>query len=977
MHRALLVSFSLLLGCACALAASPQEELQAAAAQQELADAAWRRGDLAQAEALSKAALAVCERLAPDGLAVATGLNLLGNVVRRRGDLEAAEALGTRALEIRQRLAPDSLDEAASLALLGRIAQARRDFAAAERFFQRQEELAVKAAPGGLEEAAAVYNLAATQKLRGDLETAEAGFRRALAIQEKLAPGGLDMAQSLHQLGAVLSRQGDLATAETLVHRSLAIYEEAAPESLDLAAVLNGLATIAAKRGNLELAENAFRRALAMQDRLAPGGLDRATYLNNLGSVLYKRGDLAAAEAHFRGALAVYEKLRPDSLDVATELANLSNVAEDNGHVDAAETYARRAVAIAEKLAPDSLDLAENLNAAGHAALARGDLDRARDDFERDLEISEKLAPDTLTVAVSLADLAMVHERRGDTSAAEALLVRSAGIQERLSPESSEQAWALHELGSIWLKTGRGDKAREAFRRAVAILEDQISRLGGSVESQADFRAQNHNFYWDLEELLVRQGQPEEAFQALERSRARGLLAMMAERDLVFSSDLPEAIRRDRWRIAAGYDRTRQELAEIHPGEDPGRVETLNAELRRLHADAAEVEARIRREAPKLAALQYPQPLDFRTAQQALEPGTVMLSYSVGPERTHLFVVTPGAPVAAAEIAGGEADWQREIAKLRTLIEESRPAGGLGAARRQTLEALGRRLYARLLGPAEAAIARGERLLILPDGPLHALPWAALVRQGKSRQYLIEWRPFQIAASATVYAELKALRREPGRAEERQPALVAFGDPAGGKASGTAARSGAAPRLPAGRAEVERIAGLFAPDAKVYLGPQATEEQARAIGRGARYVHFATHGLLDERCPLSSGLALAPPAKGADDGVLQAWEIFEGLRLDADLVVLSTCESGLGKELPGEGLLGLTRAFQYAGARAVAASLWRVADRSTQDLMVRFYRHLKGLQPAHTALRAAQVEMIRSGSPPFDWAAFEIFGDGG
>jgi CHAT domain-containing protein/Tfp pilus assembly protein PilF len=983
MRRALVVPFFLFLGCASALAASPEKELQDAAAQQALAEAAWRRGDLAQAEALAKAALAVCERLAPDGLEVAASLNLLGNVARRRGDLEAAAALGTRALKIRQRLAPDSSDEAASWQLLGRLAQARGDADEAERCFLRQKEIAAQRAPGGLEEASSIYHLASVKKLRGDLEGAAAGLRSALEIQERLAPGGQEVAQSLNQLGVVLTELGDLAAAEALIRRSLAIYEKLAPESLDVGIVLNGLSTVAAKRGNLELAEGSLRRAIAIQERLAPGGLEVAAYLNNLGAVLYQRGDLEAAEAHYRGALAIYEKLSPDSLDVAMELANLSNVAEDRGALDAAETYAQRAVRIAEQRAPDSLDLAENLNTAGHAALARGDLDRARAYFERDLQLSQKLAPDTLTVAVSLSDLSMVLVRRGDLAAAEAALERGAAIQERLAPESSERAWTQHELGSIRLKTGRCEEAREAFRRAVAILEAQIGRLGGSVESQADFRAQNHNFYWDLEALLVRQGRPEEAFQVLERSRARGLLALLAERDLVFSSDLPEEIRRDRWRIAAGYDRVRQELAEVDPGENTGRIEALNAELRRLHAEAAEVEARIRREAPKLAALQYPQPLDFRAAQQALEPGTVMLSYSVGTERTHLFIVTPGAPIAAMEIPGGEADWQREVAKLRALIEASRPAGGLGAARRQTLESLSRRLYERLLGPAEAAIGHGERLLILPDGPLHALPWAALVRKSKSRQYLIEWRPFQIAASATVYAELRTLRREPGRA---QLSLVAFGDPAGpssrgpssrDRTSGAAARSSADPRLPAGRAEVERIAHLFAPDTKVYLGRQATEEQARTIGRGARYVHFATHGRLDERCPLSSGLALASSTGGPDDGILQAWEIFEGLRLDADLVVLSTCESGLGKELPGEGLLGLTRAFQYAGARAVAASLWRVADRSTQDLMVRFYRHLKNGEPAGPALRAAQTEMIRSGSPPFDWAAFEIFGDGG
>ena len=169
----------------------------------------------------------------------------------------------------------------------------------------------------------------------------------------------------------------------------------------------------------------------------------------------------------------------------------------------------------------------------------------------------------------------------------------------------------------------------------------------------------------------------------------------------------------------------------------------------------------------------------------------------------------------------------------------------------------------------------------------------------------------------------------------------------------------------------------------MYLGAEATEERALSLGPEIRYLHFATHGVVDERLPLNSALVLAPPREPATahpNGLLQAWEIFERLRIDADLVVLSACGSALGEEVGGEGLIGLTRAFQYAGARSVVASLWSVVDEATADLMVRFYRNLRAGQPKAEALRAAQVEGIRSrddpaDAAPFFWAAFQVYGD--
>ena len=206
--------------------------------------------------------------------------------------------------------------------------------------------------------------------------------------------------------------------------------------------------------------------------------------------------------------------------------------------------------------------------------------------------------------------------------------------------------------------------------------------------------------------------------------------------------------------------------------------------------------------------------------------------------------------------------------------------------------------------------------------------------------------------------------------------LVAFGDPRPEDAAADGAWS-----LPSSRSEVEGIAALFGTRAVTYLGDQATERRAKTGLAGFSHVHFACHGTLDEQFPLHSALLLSEPddiRDGDENGRLQVWEIFEDVRIDADLVVLSACHSGLGQERGGEGLMGLTRAFQYAGARSVVASLWRVSDQATADLMLGFYRHLKEGRTKAEALRAAQVELITAGrtaARPLHWAAFAVFGD--
>ena len=489
----------------------------------------------------------------------------------------------------------------------------------------------------------------------------------------------------------------------------------------------------------------------------------------------------------------------------------------------------------------------------------------------------------------------------------------------------------------------------------------------------------------DLEDALLAQKHPEDAYQVTERYRARSLLQMLAERDLTFAGDVSPDLQRARKESAAEYDRVQAQIAGLNPTKNQKQIGELLAQLRELTAQRGQIADRIKKASPRFALLQYPEPLDLTATRQILDPGTLLLSYSVFDENAVLFVVQPAGSnpgFSAFTLPIKEKQLRAKIQELRRLIALHRPEDA------RTFSAQSRQLYDLLLKPAESLIRDSERLLVVPDGPLQVLPFAALRRN--ENQYLVEWKPLHTVVSATIYAELKKMRPTAGgKAIE----LAAFGD-ARVPAVRTTALEGSANRdlqfafergftfdwLPFSRQEVVDIAALFPGRNQTHLGADATEEHAKALGTSIRYIHFATHGLLDERLPLNSALVLTVPEKlqeGEDNGLLQAWEIFDQMRLDADLVTLSACNTGLGLEMNGEGLIGLTRAFQYAGAHSVLASLWSVDDFRTMELMKLFYHELRRGKTKDEALRAAQLYMLRSqpSAAPFYWAAFSLSGD--
>lgn len=848
----------------------------------------------------------------------------------RVGAFATAQPACERALALREALG-QPLAAAEIEYRLAWLAGRRGDPREEERRFRHLVERLEELAPGCLLQARSLHNLAKARATQDDLTEAFAHARRALELAIARAPGGLDHQASVQLLGIFHWFAEEWEAAEARLGEALAMLQAIDPEHEDVANVLNNLGIVASDRGDLTSAEEYYRRSLAVRERVAPDPLQASRTLNNLANLALVRGDFATAVRLERRVLALRQSLAPDSIDVATALLNLGSNLVEAGEPVEGERHLGAALDLQRRHVPGSRDVAMSL-------LALAELERSRDaaapaevHLDEALAITGRTAPASVLEARILREVGELRAAAGAAPEAERHLRRSTSLLESLVPGTLQHALSLHALGRLQRAAGRREEALASLTAAARALETQLGTLGGSDEVRARFRESWRHIHRDLVDLLRELGRPEEAFEELERSRARAFLLLLRAREV--------------------------------------EVET----------------------APRLGTLAAT--LDLGAARRALGPTRAAISYAVDEETTHAWVIAPDGELHHRDLGVGAAELRDLVDRFRLLCEAPAAAG--------EPEHLGARLYDLLLAPAEEELAAAERLLIVPDGPLHHLPFAALVRRGEEGviRHLVEWKPIQLAASLTTWAELQNREDAPGRR------FVAFADPEPGGAADSrdAAGNGQGPRLarlPRGRAEATSAAELFAPDAVVLAGRAATETAAKRVGREARFVHFATHAYVDPLSPLDSALVLAPaapPAGGPHDGLLQAWEVVQELTLDAELVVLSGCQTGSGPAVGDEGILGLTRAFQFAGARAVLSSLWRISDRATALLMESFYRELSAGRPADEALRRAQLALLRGtvrspGLPawvvglwpggeaasewahPSSWAAFHLYG---
>ncbi len=735
-------------------------------------------------------------------------------------------------------------------------------------------------------------------------------------------------------------------------------------------------------------------------------------------------------------ALAIYRELKNRGSEGGA-LINLGNAYNSLGRSEKAIEYYEQGLAIFREVKNRGTE-GSALNNLGNAYNSLGRPEKAIEYYEQALAIFREIKS-RRGEGHSLDNLGVVYRDLGRKEKAISYHEQALLIAREIKAPATE-ASSLRQLAKDEESRGNLVRARslieESLRIAESLRADVVSK-----ESRSGFLATVQESYQFYTDLLMRQhrAEPTKGLDALavevsERQRARSLLDLLAEARADVSQGVdPALLERERTLAKQLSDEARTQAGT------PEAAAALKLKISQLENEYERAQADIRKNSPHYAALTQPQPLKLKEIQQQLDGDTLLLEYALGAQRSYLWAITRDS-LTSYELLKEELIKQSALQVYELLTARSTNKRGESALQRQEriaqaeakLPAAAQSLSQTLLAPVAAQLGN-KRLVIVADGALQYIPFAMLPLPETRRHGDAETRretadprvspqPLIVnheivslpSASALAIQRTELAGRQPApkmlaviadpvfdRTDERfktvatdvsdklQAQTIAFDDARSiehlaeksDDKPGATSRRLVIPRLLFTRQEATRLLALTPKNSS--FGAMDFQANRATVLDGNlsqyRYVHFATHGLLDSERPGLSSLVLSMvDAQGKpQDAFLRANDIYN-LKLPAELVVLSACQTGLGKEIKGEGLVGLTRGFMYAGAARVVVSLWSVNDKATAELMTKFYEKMlkRGERPA-AALRAAQVEMWKQKQwqTPYYWAAFTMQGE--
>jgi CHAT domain-containing protein/tetratricopeptide (TPR) repeat protein len=929
---------------------------------------------------------------------VANCLDHIAGTYRNLEDYPNALEFARRGLALRERLNPGDESLAGSHNTLGTLHADLGEYAEALRQLLTSLEILRKYHPERSGPVAIAHNnLGSVYSSIGDYRRSLDQYRQAESIFRSIFPERhSSVAMAYNNLANALYHLGEFGRAIEYHEKALRIRRSLSGErGADVADSLSDLGSLYQDRGDYSEALKAQRLALEIRiERLGPRHPRIAVSRNNLGSLYLETREYAKAVEEFEAALAIWRRARGDKHpEVGTVLNNIGGVFKTRGEYGKAIGEFEKALAVRRSALGDRHPLIaqtlhnigschESLGRTGEALeyyrLALSALRVGADPLpsEPDRLTADRLRPLPLTVTI-LRDRgrAMATELgEGDDAARVRRCLRANRLAEDMFDlvrgrvvETESSKLALAERGS------------ELAARLVD-LGSRLSRTEGTPEGLKVAYA------------AFERGTAQVFLEGLGRSRARVAGGVPAEL-LAEEAGLLAQTRE----LDSRIDRDQALPAERR---DAKRVNQLMAERRLREERLRGLIERMERDYPRYAALKYPKPCTIEEARSCLADDEVALLYALGKTCSYLIVVQKRDDPKTAGLDVHRLPPADDIADLVATLTSEKVLADDGKVREQ-----GARAYAMLLAPAAMAI-REKGLVIVPGRSLGYLPFELLVepaagggtgRRDDHSRYLVEGHRIRYAPSLTalhITSAWETTRPKPERLlwamgdpvyQPSDPRLKAPARASEGTRFAVVERGGgeggvAFERLPASGEEIERLRDLVGPAETVALLGVAAKEAAvkRASGDGLlakyRYIHFATHGVLGLADGTQPALVLSLPVdQEGEDGLLQLDEV-TGLRLNADLVVLSACQSGRGRLSDAEGVRGLARAFIYAGSRAVLCSLWRVSDRQACDLMVDIYATLGAGRPPADALRAAQIKMIESGEPPLFWAPFILIG---
>jgi CHAT domain-containing protein/Tfp pilus assembly protein PilF len=838
-------------------------------------------------------------------------------------------------------------------------------------------------------------------------------------------------AQTLNNIGEVYWYLGETHKALEKFNESLPIFRAAGDRRME-SVTLNNIGVVYQLLGELHKASESLNGALPIIREIGDR-VEEAITLGNIGTVYWNLGETEKALETYNEALSISRE-EGDRKREAVGLINTGAVYQSLGEKHRALEKFNEALPIFRALG-DRVGEARTLDKIGAAYQSLGETHKALEKLNEALPISRETG-NRKEEALILIGFSEVYQSLGETQKAleklnEALLLmREAGYYDG-------EAISLLRIARVEQKRGNLPQARQAIEQAVGMIESLRANIIGQ-EFRASYFASRREYFESYIDILMEQRRRNPAAEVdavalavSERARARSLQELLTES----RADIRQGVdglllERERLLQQRLNAKAASQVSLLNRKHTPEQADAAAKEMASIIAEFQELRAQIRSSSPKYAALTQPQPLNLTEIQrQVLDPDTLLLEYSLGDDASYLFVVSQTS--ITSHRLPKRSEIEAAARRVRELLTAPQPRPGEAEAKRRARIKEARANYwpqaavlsQTLLGPAAANLG-AKRLLIVADGALQYLSFSALPapeierlgdqetrgpgdkETGKLRNPRVPIRNPLIVEHEIVLlpsaSALAVLRRELTGRQPAAKAVAVLADPvftaddprvktsdrarAGKEIPSDLTRAisdvrGGLRRLLMTKYEAESILAVTQRnDGFAALGFRASHATATGDELSAyRIVHFATHGLLNSEHPELSGLVLSMVDEQGrpQDGFLRMHEIFN-LRLPAELVVLSACQTGLGKEVKGEGLVGLTRGFMYAGAARVVVSLWEVNDAATAELMKLFYSRMfqDGMRPA-AALRAAQIEMWKrpQWQSPFYWGGFALQGE--
>jgi CHAT domain-containing protein/tetratricopeptide (TPR) repeat protein len=880
------------------------------------------------ATALAKLALAgdLSRRLEAHDLE-ARALRREGETLNKQGRFDLAAQSLERALAIARELKDRPL-EAKVREAMGQGSWWRSQYA--EAIVHLEEALAIWVEAGDRKSQATVLDAMGLVylKWKGGFEKAREHLLAALAIEVE---SGARAAESLtrEHLGNLEVNAGANETAVRHFQEALRL-REALGLGNGQAQIMNAIGNAYLQQGEEAEALRWLERSIATARRLGSRA-ELCPALNRTGALHIRQGSYDQAIACYQEALQIREE-QGDPRGAAYNLQGLGRAWFKKGDPAAALAAYNRALEAFEKVHPRGV--ASILHELGLVHEAAGEEGKALDAYQR--AITAGLEAEDAWLAACFTRAGAIQARRGEAAEALALgergvaFAREAGQQELLCA-------ALHGRALIQRQLGRREEALASYLESMDAIE--ALRAAGIAEdpAKASFLEDQQEVYAGAVRLLFELGRGEEALRVAESARARAFLDLLGDRDLRAKPLDEEKLRRIR--------RLQEELrgSRARPAGEAGVAE-------RGGGTSTELET-FRREEPELASWTLvPAPTLAALRGEGPRRGATIVEYFTTAEDLFAWVVAPDGRVAAFASRTSRRELEDQVAELRHGFREHREGHDPQPALR--------RLHDLLIAPIARALpqAPGSRVVVVPHGPLFLVSFAAL-RDGEGR-YLVERYTLSYTPAISV---LEYTRRKKERVlDAGRPHLLAVGNPTMPPSPGERRLS----PLAGAELEARRVGDLHGVEnASVLAGAQATEGLVKELAPGQTVLHFATHAVIRPD-PLASFIALAPAGDGpGGDGLLTVREIFQ-LDLRAGLVTLSACDSGTGK-VTGDGVIGLSRAFIYAGTASMVVSLWSVADVVAIAQMEEFYQALNRDRAGKAAaLRRAQLatlERLRHG----------------